>query len=609
MLSRPITFLSLFLLAVILWSATPVSAQNPAPKSKQLRWGYHHYGGGGMYYNETRSSNLRKWAAARFNFSIGYSQAGGPQMADSMHALNTQFKILDYMIYGRYGVTYPPVAGVVEETTKVMSWAISKGYQTAADFANHRDSIFIRAGANGAIIRTAPSKDQGKIAADTMQPYAIMLHPNYQWFQARFMINPKNKLYGYYMWDTEKQVLASRHLDGVMFDENGTFSHTGVWRNANDPYRGGGDTMVYPMLVPEFPLTNGGAAPNDSLMWVKGWGQVMSGGQLLFPTLTKQGQLRDTAAKLHENWHFLFADSLVSHRNQVNSDRMMMWPNPSASSGSEGGFNSQWDWEYRHAMVRYHGSMLGEQCYFGAGIPGGGYTANREIMREAYQLRDSAVDFCIAWVRVGQYDEDQGKSFDRSKMNALGLHLECLFPSASNPPTQYYMSLCQQSGQTSFMAYSWGDPILNRDSAAFWSDAMGKYFGVPVVTRDTSQTGVDPVGQPYKVDKLFLYRPDNPSVPLTYICGRLGFGADRWASSANFDSTGTRINTTLPSGTWYELKSTNSLASWSTPFSGGSSITLCNAQFRIFSSDTTLANTGLTGDTTPPSPVNDLQGQ
>jgi hypothetical protein len=121
--------------------------------------------------------------------------------------------------------------------------------------------------------------------------------------------------------------------------------------------------------------------------------------------------------------------------------------------------------------------------------------------------------------------------------------------------------------------------ITLSDTTTSWDEAWGKYFGVPQKARDESTRGTDPAGQTFTIHKVSLLNPNISGKVQTLAVGRYARGADRRIAT-------TSVTVSL-GGTYYELLTGGKFST--TPVT---STTIANAQWRIFVSDTSLANGG-----------------
>ncbi|MFZ1683835.1 MAG: hypothetical protein WAU88_06845, partial [Candidatus Zixiibacteriota bacterium] len=256
---------------------------------------------------------------------------------------------------------------------------------------------------------------------------------------------------------------------------------------------------------------------------------------------------------------------------------------------------TNWNGQGRHCAVIAGSYVNGEYSYYNPGADGYEVNCNNAV-RTCYDVRDSSVNMFLGWTRMGQYDRTQGKDYERSKMNGLGFWLDCTFPGTSVT----YFSPCVKNGQVDFYAKRTVSGFTEDDSTVMWSNAWGKYFGLPLATRDTATKGTDPAAQSYTVHKVKLMSPTNSSLIQSLAVGR-------YARGTNYDSSATGITVSL-GGTYYELKSSGKYGS------ATSTTRLANAQWKIFVASTSLSESGpgnvVPGaDTIPPADVIDLKPQ
>jgi hypothetical protein len=325
-------------------------------------------------------------------------------------------------------------------------------------------------------------------------------------------------------------------------------------------------------------------------------------------------EIRDSARSLRINpggWYSVLGDSAVANGK-------IIAPNWASWGGPYAGNNVGWDTEVGRATARLHGALLGElECYFApGGYSSAGYSAANErtvnyVVADCKAVADSAVDMFIWPIIAGHIDSANGDgagggfTFARSRMNALGMMLDCLFPTKplNGKSTIYRFGPHPRANgggpdnQTLFDRSLSG--IVASDTRVHWDDAFGKYFGVPLLTRDTSFKGTDGVGQTYTVHRVRFLNPNTNDTTFVAV--------GRYCRGTNRSLTATRVSVpALPSAGWYELIPGGT---WR-PHSGDT-VYVANANWRFFARDTVLANTGVPGtqeqDTIPPSKTYDLQ--
>ena len=214
---------------------------------------------------------------------------------------------------------------------------------------------------------------------------------------------------------------------------------------------------------------------------------------------------------------------------------------------------------------------------------GNGETACNSAVKGAYDFKDS-VGTQYFWPIVVRRDLTTDMTEARTRMNALGHILNLYFPGVGKqkfgPDNSNYMP----SGDPDNMWYV--------DDENNWCDAMAKYFGHPRSTRDTATTGTDGAGQTYTLHKITLASANGVSDTLTLAIGRYTRGTGVAASSG--------VAFTLPAhGDWYRL-SDDGL--W-THKGAGATDTVRNGEWKTYSSDTTLSNTGVAEEPDTDDPV------
>jgi hypothetical protein len=289
--------------------------------------------------------------------------------------------------------------------------------------------------------------------------------------------------------------------------------------------------------------------------------------------------IRDSLRRAREGWLKVAGDKMAEYG-------LIFAPNFATTPVNN---LSNWTNEGRRAGQLARSYIMGEYSYF---YPG---EANLDVncktlIQACYSARNDDINLYVGWIRMGQYDLGNGISYDRSKLNGLGLMLASLFPGTC----RYYFSPCNKNGQVDWMNRTVNN-ITAHDSTTLWCYAWGKYFGVPLTTRDTASTGTDGAGQSYQLWKVRL---ENPSIPGTTQTLAVG----RFAKGTNMDPAATGVTIQL-GASYFQLQANGSYTGPVT------SATIGNAEWKIFVSDTLLANNGPSQsgvDLTPPGKVNDL---
>lgn len=542
----------LALLALTLLSATQSEAQQtgPAPRLKQLQIGCYTYGGSYIWSN----TSLRQWYAERYSFLIG-SDNGAAAKLDEMRAVNDSMRGLIYDLFARY----------VDDTLNLKAWAQSKGYNF--------DSLVIRVKNTGpgdsVVVRIDPNKTDGFGRYTTTRPGGILLTPGYTSAQTRYAFDYRNSKVGEYLAETWKALIEQYGYDGAFIDEECLIGVTN-----NNP------AGLYPLIAPFKDVTTDFwlvGSPYSSLTrnWTTTFDMEDAG------TTHSYTDVRDSLRKARDGWMGV-AGALMQSWGYDYAPNFAAHPTNALAN---------WTYEGRRCAQLAGSYIMGEYSYFYPGADG--YETNCNVAVQAvFAARNDNVKIYLGWIRMGQYDLQQGKSYDRSKMSGLGLMLDLTFPGTSKT----YFSPCVKNGQVDvFMNRDVGGTFAD-DTTTMWCYAWGKYFGVPLATRDTAQKGTDPAGQSYTIHKVSLMHPTNSSQVQTFAVGR-------YARGSNFDVSATRVTVSL-GGSFYELQPSGA---WTGPVT---SAQVGNSEWRIFAVDTALANNGFSGgsssDAVPPAKINDL---
>lgn len=544
--------IAIFMLLLAGAAGTPVHAQQtgPAPRLKQLQIGCYTYGGSYIW----NSTSLRQWYAERYSFLIG-SDNGAASKLNEMRAVNDSMRGLIYDLFVRY----------TDDTVNLKNWAAQKGY----DF----DSLILRVKNTGpgdsVVIRVSNISGQGFARYVTTRPGGILLAPGYTTAQTRYCFDFRNPKVGEYLADTWKALVEQYGYDGAFIDEECLIGYTN-----NNP------AGLYPLIAAFKDITSDYwlvGSPYSSLQ--HNWGNDFDLEDA--DNTHSYIDIRDSLRRARDGWMGIAGTMMTS------------WGYDYAPNFAAHPTNAlpNWTYEGRRAAQLARSYIMGEYSYFYPGADN--YETNCNVAKQAiFSARNDNVKIYLGWIRMGQYDLQQGKSYDRSKMSGLGFMLDMTFPGTSKT----YFSPCVKNGQVDvFMNRDVGGTIAD-DTTTMWCYAWGKYFGVPLATRDSATKGTDPAGQSYTIHKVTLMNPNNTSQVQTLAVGR-------YARGANFDLASTRVTVAL-GGNYYELQPSGA---WTGPVSSAS---VGNSEWRIFAADTTLANNGVSSgsstDVTPPSGVNDL---
>ncbi len=531
---------------------TSATAQSdPSPRLKQLSIGCYTYMSSAIWSNAA----LRDWYAERYAFVIGSGADAGTKFAQ-MRTINPNLLGLKYEIF----------VFQASDTVDLKNWCQQKGY----DF--HELVHHVPAG-QSITVRSDDLKDWGFGRFVTTNGPSVMLMPGYSNSQTRFVWDYRDPRIGEYMAERWKAAVEAIGYDGAFVDEEAIIGHT------NNSPQG-----IYPIHMPYKSLSSSlwqQGSPYTSLEnpWGSNFDLEDAGSDHSYV------DIRDSLRRAREGWMKVAGDLMASWG-------LLYAPNFAAVPVNH---LNNWNGEGRRASQLAGSYIMGEYSYFYPGeqnLDVNCYTA----IAACRSARNDGTNIFLGWIRMGQYDLSQGKSYERSQMNGLGLMLACLFPG----PTNYHFSPCVKNGQVDFMLNHTVNGITEDDSTTMWCDAWGKYFGVPVLDRDTLQEGNDPAGQFYRLYQVELMDPSDTTRVQTRAIGR-------FARGGNFDRGQTAISYAL-GGSFYELQPDGSFTGPMT------SASFANAEFRIFVADTLLANNGPGGggvvvDSVAPSQIQDLDAQ
>ncbi len=499
----------------------------PSPRSLQLHVGAISYNGSDIWNDD----QIRNWAAERYSAIIG---ANNRSDIVAMKAINPDMKVLVYDIYCRFA----------SDTVRAKQWAAANG----VDFETM--ILRVKPTASPVTVRVNPNSGAPFSWWRTTQPGGILIHSGFTSSQTRFAWDYRSPAVGRYLADVYTELAQSLAADGIMMDEEGIVGVTGNFSNG-----------LYPLQAP--------FREGSSLYWQSG--SIYSSFIRPWSSSLSHDQVRDSLRTLRSGWMGLLGATL----NQRN---LLLVPNW-ASSGGPYTHTSNWDNEARKTVTDYaRGYLLGEYCF----INPSGSGQEDFVTRAVYACSTVAnrnVEMWVWPIRVGQFDSSATDQFTiaRSKMNALGFMLDALFPGSTYRflPHPQINVLFQKTRTLNGMTLS--DTLTN------WDNSWGKYFGEPRMTRDR-WNGTDPSGQSYRMNRVELYDPDNPSEIQTLAIGRYARGDNRRKSQTSVPvSLGGAYHELLPGG------------GYSAPVI---QTTIANAEWRIFVKDTSLANTGFSSNVT-----------
>lgn len=528
-----------FVLAAILAVPERGAGQSlpPSPMAKQLKIGCYTYGGSDIWTNST----IRDWYARRYNFLIG-SGTNAKSLVQGMRTVNPALEALIYDLYVLQAV----------DTVVVKQWALSKGY----DFESMILRVKNNSPADSVRVRVNDISSTGFGRFVTTRPGGILLSSGYTDAQTRFCWDFRNPKVGEYLGERWRALAQSYGYDGVFVDEESIIGHS-----YNNP------AGIYPPVFPFIDLDLSiwaYGSPYSSL--VKSWGSSFDIPQTRLGdanTTHSYVDIRDSLRLARSGW-MKTAGDIMKNAGLYYAPNFAAVPVNALNNWLNEGV----------AAAAYAGSyVMGEYSYISPSAAGQEDEC-LTAMSACSSIRDSAVNIYLGWVRMGQFEQAAGVSYDRSKMNALGYWLACLFPGRAN----YFFSPSVKNGQVDFLMRRDINGIIADDTTTMWANAWGKYFGVPTITRDSSTRGTDPAGQSYTIHKVSLMHPTSPATVQTQAIGR-------FARGTNLSTSTTAVNVSL-GGAYFELLANGKYGPPTT------STSIANAQWRIYVADTTLANTG-----------------
>ncbi len=566
-LNKGLLIISAFILCMLFLTPAAFSA-DPAPMSKQLHIGQL------TYYSTVWSNDAwRDWFAERYSWTMFdlnfFDSTNFRNDLATMKSINPSFLAYVYGFHYMYANKYNEgCAPRYWDTTDVRAWATANNVNF--------DSLFVRTGSGSGDSVTCQLSTS--IPSITTKPNAIV---TVNWGTERACWDFRNPMVGAALAAKFISRTSVFNADGVMMDEGFTVGYTGNW-----------DWYVVPQAP--FRAENYWSFPatNPFQNWQHPWDAGMS----IY-------DIRDSLKELRSGWMQVLHDSLAAHGlSYAPNWSEVGGPHATSASGTP---QPNWDNEVREATVNYTKEILmGEFCgFYPSRYQYRTHNCERSIdaLIEACRgVRDSSVVLHIWPISIGPVDSaavpNDSMTWARSRMNALGLMINCLFPGNS---TYKFGPHCWPDGGAGsgnmFMANHYIGGVTVDDTTVDWSHAWGKYYGRPTTIRDSSATGYDGAGQSYTIRRLAMLYPDTDDT--------LTFAIGRYARGNNMKPRTTAVSANLPAGTWYELFEDGSwqLHSYDTVY-------VSNANWRIFSSNVNLSENGpdASGDTIPPADVIDI---
>jgi hypothetical protein len=560
---------SVLCIALLLAYTSIAIAAQPAPKAKQLHIGQLTY-----WSDIWNNTTARSWFANHNSWTIfDYGYGGHANVASSISAMKTinpSFRALKYTIVFPYAnkgaVDYLP------DTTDLKAHADSLGV--------NYDSLFVWTGPNVG--------DSIGLRQNPFNAWDATIGPNrkivYGFFGVnRVALDYRNKDVGRVLGHYWRMIANAYGSDGIMTDEECPVGRTGIMVD-----------WYYPVAWPFFRPKVGATYPN----WR--YGDATSHLRKPFAASMSDTAIADSMRRARDGWQKIAGDTLRNHT-------MEYVPNWSAN-GSPTGIANQaaWDYEVRHVTVNNtKGALLGEFCDYCPSVATGPAGLNTEtglnrLVKACQDVKDSAVTLYIWPLRVGicdsvAYGSQSYMTRARSRLNALGVMLECLWPGNSTYKFGPGPGNAAVVDNQFLMSHSICGATIN-DTVESWSESWGKYYGYPAAStrRDTSTRGTDGAGQGYTIHKIALASQSSTSDTLTLVIGRYARGSNIGPTSA--------VNVNLPAGSWSVLNDNGTWTAVSSP------VAIRNAEWRVYSSNTALSNNGpgASSDQTPPATINDL---
>ena len=528
----------ILLTLLILFIATSAFGADPSPRSKQMHIAPLTYCSSFIWENQTSGYSdydtaYMDWFANRFSMGVGACDSGSIAY---MRTINPDLKFIRYDVYN-----IP-----IEESTLVQTWCTAQ----SVDF----DSMVIRADtdAGDSLVAKASSWGDGFDDWRTTLPGEIMRVSAYTTDESVICWDFRNPNVGAYLAYRYKLACDEVGADGIMMDEEFIIGATG--------------TSIAGLMVFQAPfkaLTSSFWDYGSPYSWQRPW----IGPEDDTLTIT---EIRDSLALARLNgWYPVMAESMA-----VNG--LKAYPN---FSGSGGPYNTMANWnvEAMPAQAVLGGAIVGEYCFYFPSTDGQMAFCNR-ASEACSTVADSAMDMIIGSIRV-TYDSSASDSVTmaRLRMNSLGFMFDCLYP--GNTTYRFWPS--RGNFTLSLHEAIEINGITINDTVAVWDEAWGKYFGVPLMTRDETDTGTDGDGQGYTIHKIELRNPTDTSIIQTYAVGR-------YAQGSNLLQNETEVEIDLGDD-YYELLSGGTYSAET-----ADSTFLANAHWRVFVKDTLLANAGYT---------------
>ena len=549
---------ALFIIILILMPALVVAG--PAPKAKQLNIGQLTYWSD-IWHNTTARSffaNHYGWTIFDENYDNRASVAAS---IAAMKVINPSFRAIKYTNYiiqcNNSGLKYIP------DTVDIKIHAESLGISF--------DSLFMWTGPN--------ADDSISIRWSGVLGWGPTILPNHKITYdfaggMRAGLDYRNPDVGRVLGHYWRMISAQYGGDGVMPDEECPMGYAGaVVLDNGTPY-------AWPGTLPFFINKITGSVYDN---WR--YNDATTGLKKPFAVSMTQAQIDDSMARARDGWMKIASDTLRAHS-------MDYVPNWSANGGPIGVSSGLWNNEMRHVTAHdTKNALLGEFCnYYPSTYLASGVhceDACNRVRDACASVKDSAVTIYVWPISIGVLDSlaanDPSMTTPRTRLNALGFMLDCLFPGNST----YKFGPCAWAGHDNsyLLSHTISGQTVN-DTVLAWSESWGKWFGYPRATRDTSQTGTnDGAGQSYTIHKITFSSQNGVNDTLTLVVGRYCRGTNVTASSA--------VSVNLPSGTWRLINDDGSYSLASSP------ITIRNGEWKVFCSNTAYSDNGF-ADATPP---------
>jgi hypothetical protein len=548
MIMRTCHHVGICLLAILLWCSAISFAAPPSPKAKQLHIGQLTY-----FSDIWTNATARNFFANHYSWTVfDYGVSSRSTIASylaAMKAINPSFKAFKYTLFNIR--MNKGAADYLPDTSDIRTQANALGLSY--------DSLFVWTGSRSSDSVRCRNNPYTGVWAST-GPNSIIRVSFFG--QDRASLDFRNpdvgKALGRY-WAT---TAASYGCDGVMTDEECPLGRTGILTD-----------WYYPTIPPFFRphSTAYWAVGSPFTTWRKPWGSALT-----------DEQVGDSMRALRSGWMKIAGDTL---RNR-NMEYLPNWSANGGPIGSSSHFN--FENEVRHTIVGYTKSaLLGEYCGYYPSMNlyqnmSCEYACNR-LVQACQSVKDSAVSMYIWPISIGVLDStaanDPGMTTARTRLNALGFMLECLWPGSST----YKFGPCSWGGAGAdnqfLMNHYIGGRTVN-DTLVDWSEAWGKYFGypAPATRRDSTLRGTDGAGQAYTIHRMALASQATATDTLTFVVGRYCRGTNTSATSA--------VNVTLPAGTWSQVNDNGTWTAVSSP------VSIRNGEWKVLSSNVTLANNG-----------------